>query len=128
MTALRIRILLCLTVTMPLGFGFKYYAGPGSFWFNAHGAGVLYEVFWCLCAFFFFPKRRNISVIAATVFIITCILETMQLWHPPLLETIRSRAVGAWLIGNCFDWLDFPHYIIGCGLGWAVMRVIDRKE
>jgi len=128
MTALQIRIIICLAVTIPLGFGFKYYSGPGAGWFNAHGAGILYEIFWCLCAFFFFPYRRTIPVIAVSVFIVTCILETMQLWHPPLLEAIRSRAVGVWIIGNCFDWMDFPHYILGSGLGWVTMRVLDKNK
>jgi hypothetical protein len=127
MPSLRIRIIICLAVTVPLGFVFKYYTGPGAGWCNAHGAAVFYEIVWCLVAFFFFPARRNIPVIAAAVFLITCTLETMQLWHPPLLETVRSTHIGAWLIGSCFDWLDFPHYIIGSGLGWLVMRLIGRK-
>jgi len=124
MTGLRIKILLCLAVTVPLGFGFKFYSGPGAGWFNAHGAAIFYEVFWCLTALFFFPERRNIPVIAAAVFIVTCLLETIQLWHPPLLEAIRSTHVGVWLIGDSFDWLDFPHYILGSGLGWATMRML----
>jgi hypothetical protein len=127
MSALRIKILLCLAVIVPLGFGFKYYSGPGAFWFNAYGAAVFYEIFWCLCAFFFFTKRRDIPIIAVTVFIITCVLETMQLWHPPLLEAVRGTHFGAWIIGTTFDWLDFPHYIIGSGFGWASMRFLDRK-
>jgi hypothetical protein len=127
MISLRLKIIISLIVTVPLGFGLKYWTGPGSSWCNAHGAAVLYELFWCLCAFFLFPKRRNIPVIAAAVFIITCILEIMQLWHPPLLEAIRSCAIGAWLIGNYFDWWDFPHYVLGSGLGWAVMRVLGRN-
>lgn len=127
MTALRIRIIICCAVTIPVGFGFKYYAGPGASWFNAHGAAVFYEIFWCLAAFFFFPKRRTILVIAAAVFIVTCILEFLQLWHPPVLEAIRSTHLGVWLIGNCFDWLDFPHYALGCGFGWVIMRMLDRK-
>lgn len=127
MTALRIKILLCLAVTVPVGFCVKFYSGPGAGWCNAYGAAIFYEIFWCLAAFFFFTARRNIPVIAAAVFIITCILETLQLWHPPLLETVRSVPPGAWLIGSSFDWLDFPHYVLGSGLGWVIMRMIDRK-
>jgi hypothetical protein len=122
MTARRIKILIILAVLVPLGFGFKYYAGPGHAWFNLHGAGVLYEIFWCLCVFFFFNTRRNIPVIATAVFIVTCGLEFMQLWHHPVLEAIRSFPAGVWLIGNGFDWLDFPHYALGCALGWVIMK------
>jgi hypothetical protein len=128
MTALRIRILICLAVTVPAGFCVKFYPGPGAEWCSAHGAAVFYEVFWCLTAFFLFPARRNVPAIAITVFIMTCVLEFMQLWHPTLLEAIRSTRIGVWLIGNSFDWADFPHYALGSGLGWAAMRVLDRKQ
>jgi hypothetical protein len=127
MTQLRIKILLCLAVTVPFGFGVKYYSGPGSAWCSAHGAAVLYEIFWCFAAFFFFPARRNIPIIAAAVFLITCALEALQLWHPLFLEAMRSTRIGVWLIGNSFDWADFPFYLIGCVLGWAAMRLVDRK-
>jgi hypothetical protein len=127
MTSLRIKILFSIAVTVLLGFGVKFYPGPGSAWCSAHGAAILYEIFWCLAAFFFFPGRRNMPIIAATVFLITCALETMQLWHPPLLEAVRSTHIGAWLIGNSFDWMDFPFYVIGSALGWVLLRMIDKK-
>jgi hypothetical protein len=125
-TTLRKKILLCLAVTVPLGFIVKFFPGPGSEWCATHGAAVLYEIFWCLTAFFFFTKRRNVPFIAVSVFIITCVLETMQLWHPPLLEAVRSTRVGVWLIGSSFDLADFPHYALGSGLGWAAMRLLHR--
>ena len=128
MSTLRIRILLCLAVTVPCGFLFKFYSGPGAGWCNAHGAAVFYEIFWCLAAFFCFPGRRNIPVIATAVFIVTCILEIMQLWHPPLLEAIRSAPLGVWLIGNGFDWADFPHYVLGSGFGWVILRVLYKSK
>ena len=128
MTILRIRIVIGLVITIPLGFAFKFYGGPGAVWCNAHGAAIFYEVFWCLAAFFFFTERRNIPVIPAAVFIVTCILETMQLWHPPFLEAARNTRIGVWLIGASFDWLDFPHYILGSGLGWITMRIIDNRK
>jgi hypothetical protein len=119
---MRFPALIGLLIVVPLGFGLKYYSGPGFSWCNLHGAGVLYEVFWCLVAFFFFPGRKSIPYIAAVVFVGTCVLEFLQLWHPPLLELVRSFHVGAWLIGNGFDWFDFPHYAIGCGLGYLIMK------
>jgi hypothetical protein len=121
---MRPQILIGLLLVVPLGFALKYYAGPGHVWCNLYGAAVLYEVFWCLVAFFFFPRKKNIPVIALGVFVITCILEFLQLWHPPLLELVRSYRVGVWLIGNGFDWLDFPHYAIGCGLGYLIIKKV----
>jgi hypothetical protein len=116
--------LLLIAITVPLGFGLKYYSGPGHIWCNLYGAAVLYEVFWCLAAFLLFPSRKAIVPIAIIVFLATCGLEFLQLWRPPVLQAIRSFRPGVWLIGNGFDWWDFPHYITGCVLGWVVLNII----
>jgi hypothetical protein len=118
-------IILSLCVVTPAGFLFKFYRGPGHIWFNDYGGGLLYEIFWCMVVFFFVPQRKNITPITLWVLIITCILETLQLWHPPFLEQIRSTFLGAALIGTTFVWLDFPHYILGCIIGWLLMRMLS---
>jgi hypothetical protein len=79
-----------LLVVTPHGFAFKLYPGPGNGWSNNYAAGVLYEVFWILLAFLFFPSKRSENVIPVYVFVITCILEFLQLWHLTFLETLRS--------------------------------------
>lgn len=121
-------ILLCLCVVTPAGFLSKSYAGVGHWWFNDYGAGVLYDVFWCLVIFFFAPKKKYATTIAVVVLLITCILETLQLWHPPFLELVRSYYLGSALIGNTFVWWDFPHYFLGCFIGWLCMRIISKKS
>jgi glycopeptide antibiotics resistance protein len=125
MTSFRLQTLLLIAIIVPLGFCSKYYSGPGSHWFNLYGAAVFYEIFWCLCLFLVFPKPQHITVTAVSVFIATCFLEILQLNHHHILESIRSYRVGVWLVGNGFDWLDFPHYVVGSGLGWLVLRRID---
>jgi hypothetical protein len=124
----RFYILVCIIAVVPLGFVLKYYHGPANQWPNLYGAAVMYELFWCLCAYFVFPDRKHIVVIAFLVFTGTCILETMQIWHPPMLELIRSYRIGVWLIGNGFDWMDFPHYVLGSVLGWGIMRVVADSK
>ena len=121
-------IILSLCLVTPAGFLFKFYAGAGHKWFNDYGGGLLYEIFWCLIVFFFVPHRKYITPITLWVLIITCILETLQLWHPPLLEQIRSTFLGAALIGTTFVWLDFPHYLLGCAIAWAWMRTISNYQ
>lgn len=117
-------ILLSLCVVTPAGFLCKSYTGPGRDWFFHYGGGVLYEIFWCLMLFFFWPRRRAAVPIALGVFIITCILEVMQLWHAGFLQQIRSTFLGRALIGDTFVWLDFPHYLLGCLIAWLWMRAI----
>ena len=110
-----------------MGFFFKYYTGLAHEWFNNYGAAVFYEIFWCLFAFVFFRSRTAVRQIPLWVFIITCILEFMQLWHPPLLEEFRVTLIGKWLIGTTFNWWDFPHYLLGCILGWLWLRQLQAQ-
>lgn len=109
--------LISLAIIVPLGFYTKFYEGPAAFWVKYSLGGVFYEIFFCLLVFFVFPKARS-GVIAGWVLLVTCLLEFLQLWHPPLLELIRSNFFGRTLIGNSFSWSDFPYYFIGSGLGW----------
>jgi hypothetical protein len=121
---IRARTVLLLCFVIPAGFAFKWYKGPQRWWFNDYGAAVMYEIFWCLAAFLFWPYRRHSLRIASFVLTATCILEFMQLWKPPFLQIIRATFFGASLIGTTFVWWDFPHYVLGCALGWLLMRLI----
>ena len=47
-------------------------------------------------------------IIATLVLICTCILEVMQLWHPPFLEFLRS-------------------FFIGSGIGLYIMVRLQKK-
>lgn len=114
----RVFIVLSLIIVIPLGFGLKYYSGPLSGWVNNNAAGILFEVFWILFVFLFVTKEEVLNKIPVLIFIITSFLEFLQLWHPTFLEIIRSNFLGRTLIGTTFSWLDFPHYILGCIIGW----------
>ena len=121
----RRRVVASLLVVTPLGFLFKLYAGPGQRWFNNYGAGVLYVIFWCLVLFLIWPRRERAARIAAGVLAATCLLEVLQLWHPPLLEQVRATFLGRALVGTTFAWWDLPHYLLGAALGWWWMRRIS---
>lgn len=119
-------IILSLLIVVVMGFFFKYYTGLAHQWFNNYGAAVFYEIFWCLFAFWFFRSTTAIKLIPVWVLMITCILELLQLWHPPLLEEIRATLIGKWLLGSTFSWWDFPHYVLGCVLGWLWLQQLQR--
>lgn len=119
-------ILVSLCIVTPTGFLFKNYSGLGHTWFNDYGAALLYEVFWCLVAFFFLPNKRYTKAIAISVLVITSILETLQLWQPWFLQEVRSTFLGAALLGTTFVWWDFPHYLLGSLLGWLWMRALAK--
>ncbi|MBW4613888.1 MAG: DUF2809 domain-containing protein [Desmonostoc vinosum HA7617-LM4] len=121
-----ILILISVFITVPMGFLFKYYTGPAHQWFNNYVAAVIYEIFWCLFAFWFNRTQAAIIQIPVGVFIVTCILEFLQLWHPPLLKEIRTTLIGKWLLGTTFAWWDFPHYALGCVLGWLWLQQLHK--
>jgi hypothetical protein len=125
---IRKHILLSLVVVTPTGFLFKFYSGPAKWWFNNYGAGLLYEIFWCLVVFFFLPGRRSAITIPFWVFGITCILEILQLFNPWILEQVRSTFLGRALIGTTFSWWDFPHYAMGCLIGWFFIWRIKKCQ
>jgi len=119
-------ILVSLCVVVPVGFLFKGYSGPLHKWFNDYGAGLVYEVFWCLVVFFFIPDRKYIATIAVSVFAVTSVLEVLQLWQVWFLQQVRSSFLGRVILGTTFVWWDFPHYILGSLLGWFWMRAISK--
>lgn len=119
-------IIISILIVVPMGLLSKFYTGPAHQWFNDYGGDVLYEIFWCLFGFWFFRSRTAIVQIPIWVFVITCILEFLQLWHPPLLNEIRATLIGKLLLGTTFVWWDFPHYALGCVLGWLWLRQLQK--
>ena len=121
-------ILLSLCIVTPSGFLFKAYSGPAHKWFNNYGAAVLYEIFWCMVIFLFCPRKKVATKIAVGVFIVTSLLETLQLWHPWFLQKARSVFLGRALLGTTFVWWDFPHYVLGCIIGWLCLRALSKES
>jgi hypothetical protein len=111
-----------LGLVTPLGFFTKFYSGPGSSWVASHAGGFLYVVFWIFVVLASFPELSRLSVTVAVV-IATCVLEFGQLWHPPLLEPIRSTFLGHAVLGATFAWSDFPYYAAGGLAAYAAARV-----
>ncbi len=114
----RAKLAAALAVVTALGFGLKFACrGPGAQWAADYGAGAAYEVFWILLVCLVAPGLSPRAA-AVGVFLATCGLEFLQLWRPAWLEAARSAFLGAAVLGTTFDWLDFPHYALGCALGW----------
>ncbi len=119
------RALILLLLITPLGFYTKIYSGPAAQWVNDSLGGVFYEIFWCLLVFLFLVKSRA-WVIAASVFIVTCFLEVLQLWHPEFLEIIRSYFIGRTVLGTSFNLYDFIYYFIGSGIGYLILTRLQK--
>jgi hypothetical protein len=110
-------VLVSLLVLVPVGFYSKFYSGPAGEWVNDSLCGTFYVIFWCLVLRCILPGWSAVRI-AWVVLVGTCCLEFLQLWHPLLLEAVRTHFLGATILGTTFDWSDFPYYFAGSGLGW----------
>jgi len=119
--------ILILVVIVPIGFYTKFYRGPLQEWVNYSLGDILYEIFWCIVISVLLPRMKVIRIVLL-IFLITSLLEFMQLWHPPLLETIRKTFLGRTFIGNYFVWSDFIYYITGCIVSYFLLIAIDRQK
>ena len=119
--------ILILLILVPTGFYTKIYSGSGHEWINNKLGGVLYEIFWCLVFYIILPKSKPVKI-AIWVFIITCILEFVQLLDNAFLEIIRSNFIGQTIIGNSFTWSDFPYYFIGSVLGYLILKNLEKYK
>jgi hypothetical protein len=119
-------LLLALLVVTPLGFATKLYSGPGAAWVGNYGGGLVYVIFWILVVLAIAPRLPP-GRVAVGVLFVTCGLEVLQLWRPPLLEAIRSTYLGRALVGSTFSWWDFPHYVAGCAAGVGLARILSGR-
>jgi hypothetical protein len=118
--------LAALALVTPLGFYSKVYSGPASHWVNNSLGGVLYVIFWTLLFSLIFARSRGWRI-ALAVWLITCILEFLQRWHPQFLETVRATFLGRALIGNSFSWLDMVHYAAGALISLLLLQILRTK-
>lgn len=118
----RIVLLAAVLITGVFGFWMRFKA-PISPDARDNSGGVLYVVFFVLAVAFLIPLTRAWRI-ALAVFLATCALEFLQLWHPRWLEQIRATFIGRCLLGTTFGWSDFPPYAIGAVIGWALLLLI----
>jgi hypothetical protein len=119
--------LISILIIVPLGLYSKFYSGQAARWVNDSLGGVFYVIFWCLFVFLFLGNAKPWKI-ATVVFATTCFLEFLQLWHPPFLEFLRSNFVGTTVLGTSFTWLDFPYYLVGGGIGWLWMKLLQKSS
>lgn len=127
LTARRAAFVAVAALVTPLGLLTKLYAGPGAAWVGSQLGGFFYVVFWVFVGLAFAPRAAPAAVAAAVV-AVTSALEIAQLWHPPVLESIRGTRLGATLLGTTFAWSDFPWYAAGGAGAWAAARALTARR
>ena len=127
LTSERISYVAAASLLVPLGLLTKFYAGPDHLWIGAHAGGFLYVMFWVFLVLAIAPGL-SAGFVSAAVFAVTCALEFLQLWHPPLLTHVRSTFLGHALLGSTFSWADIPYYAAGSLLAYISARSVSRRS
>jgi hypothetical protein len=113
-------------ILIPIGYLIRFY-GPGPEWLNDFLGSVMYEIFWITLFLGIWTTVRPLKM-AVTVCLVTCALEFLQLWHPPVLQILRANLLGRLVLGTTFSWFDFPAYCAGSGLGFWWGRSLRTKR
>ncbi|MFP4220509.1 MAG: DUF2809 domain-containing protein [Phormidium sp.] len=117
---------IAMVVSIALGIGSRVYTVPFAAWLQNPAGAIFYELFWMVLVAYIIPELAA-GAIAIIIFVLTSLLELLQLYQHPILEAIRQTVVGRLLIGSSFDPWDFLHYCIGCMIGWVILRQLQRK-
>ena len=124
MSRYRVSLIVWLFLIAFLGYWSRFDAPISAAWRDRIG-GAAYVIFF-VAALAAITRASSAERLAILVLTLTCVLEFLQLWHPPWLERIRRTLPGRALLGTTFEWADFPPYFVGAVMGWALVRVHRR--
>lgn len=116
-----------IIVVAALGIAAKLLPFAEGTWISYGVSGLFYVTELCLILYLIFPDHSSV-VLALAAFLITSLLEILQLWNPDFLEWVRSSFVGRSILGSTFSWLDYPYYLGGAVLGIILLNLVRRKE
>ncbi|MGM0530678.1 MAG: DUF2809 domain-containing protein [Bacteroidota bacterium] len=120
-----IKTIVLIVIITALGFSAKLVPHGEASWISNQLAGLFYVTELSLILYLFFPEHFIILLVIAA-FLLTSLVEFMQLWHPTFLEPVRSSFLGHTIIGSTFSWLDFPWYVGGAVLGWLLLKWVRK--
>lgn len=118
-----ISLIIGILLIVPLGYGVRF--AENTYWSSTFGA-IAYCIFWIFLVQLLAPKASPHGT-AIGVGLGCCAIEVLQLWQPPFLQALRATLPGRLVLGNTFLWDDFPPYILGCFLGWVMIKWLRRQ-
>lgn len=114
-----------LVLLILLGVSTKLYTGIGSGIIHNYVGGIIYVIFWNFLFIFLFPKYSPYKLLI-WVFLVTSVIEIIQLIHIPLLEQFRKNFIFSVLFGNTFNLFDFIGYFIATCIVWLILYIRKR--
>lgn len=120
----RLAAVATMVAAVPMGYWVRFH-GPGPEGLNDALGSVAYEWFWIALFWGCFPRQSPFRI-ALAVLLATCGLEFLQLWQPPFLQALRATLPGRLVLGNTFNWTDFPPYMVGSALGYVWVQCLSK--
>jgi len=122
----RAALLVSIALIIPIGYSVRFSTSLGMPSLQDIVGSLAYQILLMFLVAFFYP-RTSLAKIAVGVCVASSAGELLQLWQPPLLQTIRATWIGRIILGNTFTLSDFPPYAVGSFLGWLGLRWLRRK-
>jgi hypothetical protein len=89
------------------------------------------DALWALMVFLgaaFVVPRASTLTLATFALCVSYLVEILQLYHAPWLDSIRGTTLGHLVLGSGFSWLDLVAYAIGVACGALVDLLIARRR
>lgn len=117
--------LIVLFVLSVVGFWmWRCYRGRAENLIRFYISSIVYVMILSVGLFAVQPSKKNVLRIPLIVFVLTCGIEFLQLYKPPILQAFRATLIGAALIGTDFVWRQFPFYIAGAACSYLLLKFI----
>lgn len=116
-TGQRVRVAACLALVVAAGLLSRWFPLPGVL--AEHTGDALYATAAFLVLRLLVPAA-GAGKLAAAAFGLAAVVEAAQLLQWQWLVALRRTTPGALLLGQGFQWADFPAYAVGALLGWGL--------
>lgn len=118
---MRRRCLFAAALVLPLGYWLRFTPYLPE-WLRDASGGAAYVMLCAFCAGAGWPAAAAWRL-AGGALAFTCLVEVSQLWHADWLDAVRRTLPGRLVLGSTFAWGDFPPYVAGALVAWALLRL-----
>ena len=105
----------------------REYKGEYQVIINNHVGGVFYVLFASLAFSYLFRRMKSWHAVLAGLGFIS-LLETLQWFRFPFLESLTQNQVISFLLGNSFNPVDFLYYGLGALASLLVLWLLHENQ
>ncbi|MDB5036252.1 MAG: hypothetical protein JWQ98_3493 [Chlorobi bacterium] len=125
LTRLRWLYIIITLAVIPLGLGSRRYGGHLPAFVATYAGDTLWTVMFYFIVVSLAP-RLAIRRAALTALAASCVIEILQLYHAPWIDSIRATTLGGLALGFTFLWSDMVCYTVGVLIA-VVLDIMARR-